>query len=178
MSDKDTIYRQDAIDAIHEDADWLAAQGSDWQAERMERDKSILMSLPSAEKVQLSGEDATFDCISRQAVLDLPIKRDICWFDGSVDEWINVEDIKELPSVQQCMTATSNTMVSETVKIPVMDGTTERLPSAQPETPPYIAEIESEYKKWVSMPSINKPLAKALYEVWKKHDREDVRRNG
>ena len=54
----------------------------------------------------------------------------------------------------------------------------ENLPSAQPETPPYIAEIESEYKKWVSMPPINKPLAKALYEVWKKHVREDVSRNG
>ena len=71
----DLIDRQDAIDAIHEDADWLAAQGSDWQVERMERDKSILMSLPSAEKVQLSGEDATFDCISRQdaitAIFDL-----------------------------------------------------------------------------------------------------------
>ena len=52
------------------------------------------------------------------------------------------------------------------------------LPSAQPETPPYVAEIESEYKKWASMPHINKPLAKALYEVWKKHDREDVSRNG
>lgn len=52
------------------------------------------------------------------------------------------------------------------------------MPSVQPETPPYVAEIESEYKKWVSMPHINKPLAKALYEVWKKHDREDVSRNG
>ena len=45
----DCISRQKAIDAIHEDADWLAAQGNDWQVERMERDKSILMSLPSAE---------------------------------------------------------------------------------------------------------------------------------
>lgn len=54
----------------------------------------------------------------------------------------------------------------------------EELSSAQPETPPYVAEIESEYKKWVSMPHINKPLAKALYEVWKKHDRKDVSRNG
>ena len=49
---KDTIYRQAAIEAIHEDADWLAAQGSDWQVERMERDKSILKSLPSAEPEQ------------------------------------------------------------------------------------------------------------------------------
>jgi hypothetical protein len=43
----DLISRQQAIDEIHEDADWLASQGSDWQVERMERDKSILMSLPS-----------------------------------------------------------------------------------------------------------------------------------
>lgn len=46
---RDLISRQAAIDAIHEDADWLAAQGSDWQVERMERDKSILKSLPSVE---------------------------------------------------------------------------------------------------------------------------------
>ena len=45
----DTISRQQAIDEIHEDADWLASQGSDWQAERMERDKSILKSLPSTQ---------------------------------------------------------------------------------------------------------------------------------
>ena len=49
----DLISRQAAIEAIHEDADWLAAQGSDWQVERMERDKSILKSLPSAEPEQL-----------------------------------------------------------------------------------------------------------------------------
>ena len=30
-NNSDTISRQAAIDAIHEDADWLAAQGSDWQ---------------------------------------------------------------------------------------------------------------------------------------------------
>ena len=46
----DLISREAAIYAIHEDADWLAAQGSDWQVERMERDKSILKSLPSAER--------------------------------------------------------------------------------------------------------------------------------
>lgn len=45
----DCISRQAAIDAIHGDADWLASQGSDWQVERMERDKSILQSLPSAQ---------------------------------------------------------------------------------------------------------------------------------
>lgn len=47
--DADCISRQAAIDAIHEDADWLASQGSDWQVARMERDKSILRSLPSAQ---------------------------------------------------------------------------------------------------------------------------------
>ena len=45
----DCISRTQAIDEIHEDAEWLASQGSDWQVERMERDKSILMSLPSAQ---------------------------------------------------------------------------------------------------------------------------------
>lgn len=50
------------------------------------------------------------------------------------------------------------------------------LPSAQPEQPPYVAEIEAEYQKAVKMPHIHKPLAKALYEVWKKHDREDAER--
>lgn len=50
-----------------------------------------------------------------------------------------ISEIKEAfgidtqPSAQQSMTATSNTVASDTVKIPVMDGTTERLPSAQPE---------------------------------------------
>lgn len=50
------------------------------------------------------------------------------------------------------------------------------LPSAQPEQPPYVAEIEAEYQKAVKMPHIHKPLAKALYEVWEKHDREDAER--
>jgi hypothetical protein len=53
---EDCISRQAAIDAIHEDADWLAAQGSDWQTERMERDKSILQSLPSAQPERKKGE--------------------------------------------------------------------------------------------------------------------------
>ena len=52
----------------------------------------------------------------------------------------------------------------------------EHLPSAQPEQPPYVAEIESEYRKAVNNPYIKKPLAKALYEVWKKHDRDDAER--
>ena len=52
----------------------------------------------------------------------------------------------------------------------------QKLPSAQPELPPYIVEIESEYRKAVNNPYIKKPLAKALYEVWKKHDRDDAER--
>lgn len=80
---KDLISRQAAIDAIHEDADWLASQGSDWQVERMERDKSILMSLPSAEpKTPSNGSitsmkpkkmhvRTTDDLISRQDAVDI-----------------------------------------------------------------------------------------------------------
>ena len=51
----DCISRTQAIDEIHEDADWLASQGSDWQVERMERDKSILMSLPSVQPEHKTG---------------------------------------------------------------------------------------------------------------------------
>ena len=51
----DCISRTQAIDEIHEDADWLASQGSDWQVERMERDKSILMSLPSVQPERKTG---------------------------------------------------------------------------------------------------------------------------
>lgn len=50
------------------------------------------------------------------------------------------------------------------------------MPSAQPEQPLYVVEIESEYRKAVNMPYIKKPLAKVLYEVWKKHDRDDTER--
>lgn len=50
-----------------------------------------------------------------------------------------------------------------------------KLPSAQ--LPSYVAEIEEEYQKAVKAEWIHKPLAKALYEVWKKHDREDVSRH-
>lgn len=90
----DLIDRQDAIDAIHEDADWLAAQGSDWQVERMERDKSILMSLPSAEKAQLSGEDATFDCISRHKAIEAIMSEPP---DAHYPSWY-ADILKELPS--------------------------------------------------------------------------------
>ena len=47
----DLISRQGAIDAIHEDIDWLVAQGGRELdlTECMERAKSILNNLPSAE---------------------------------------------------------------------------------------------------------------------------------
>ena len=92
------------------------------------------------ESKQESKRQATVssDCIYRQQALDAI--RNIKAITGTSDDEILLIDKAEaqtelmmLPSAQQCMTATSNTMVSETVKIPVMDGTTERLPSAEPE---------------------------------------------
>lgn len=41
-----------------------------------------------------------------------------------------------------------------------------------------IREIETEYKKAQKQPWVNKPLAYALYQVWKAHDRTEVSRNG
>lgn len=58
----------------------------------------------------------------------------------------------------------------------IMDIPSLELPSVQPKLPPYVAEIEAEYQKAVKSPYIHKPLAKALYEVWKKHDIEDTER--
>lgn len=42
---------------------------------------------------------------------------------------------------------------------------------------PVFTEIAEEYKKSCGISFINKPLAHALYEVWKKHDRRDTNRN-
>ena len=42
---------------------------------------------------------------------------------------------------------------------------------------PVFAEIAEEYKKACEISYINKPLAYALHEVWKKHDRRDTNRN-
>ena len=44
----DLINRQEAINALKEDAEWLSSQGSAWQTERMERDINILQELPVA----------------------------------------------------------------------------------------------------------------------------------
>ena len=54
----DLISRQAEIDAIHEDIDWLAAQGArDLDLpECMERAKSILQSLPSAQPMRKTSK--------------------------------------------------------------------------------------------------------------------------
>lgn len=80
------------------------------------------------------------DLIDRQAALDVVNRYDFKYpkymerFVTELRDAMKADitsDLEDLPSAQQYMTATSNTMVSDTVKIPVMDGTTERLPSAQ-----------------------------------------------
>ena len=86
----DCISRTQAIYEIHEDADWLAAQGSDWQTERMERDKSILMSLPSVQPDIIRCKDCKWygradkrrfyrdmDCLQKRIDTIVP-DRDFC----------------------------------------------------------------------------------------------------
>lgn len=78
---------------------------------------------------------------------------------------------------EPCEDAVSRQAVINIINKPVIIKAKEQieaLPSVQPEIPPYVAEIEAEYKKWINVPCIRKPLAKALYEVWKKHDMEDT----
>ena len=72
------------------------------------------------------------DLISRQDAINVMCNK-VCGVDycGCATDCNEIKGIMELPSAGQIMTATSNTVVSDTVKIPVMDGTTERLPSAE-----------------------------------------------
>ena len=124
----DLIYRQNAIDAM------CSACGYDCDKSEFvynaPQDEQVIMcpehyassTLPSAEPKQSIAE---WQKDFREYINMLNIPRDD--YNGLM------EYIDEVPFAQQCMTATSNTMVSETVKIPVMDGTTERLPSVEPE---------------------------------------------
>lgn len=43
-------------------------------------------------------------------------------------------------------------------------------------TEKWIQEVKEMYQKAVNLPYIKKPLAWALYQVWKKHDKEDTSR--
>lgn len=110
-----------------------------------------IMRVPSAQS-EVRAQMSSADCISRQAAIDAIDDAN----DGLVEDDYTY-------GVQSGM---------EKAKYVI-----EYLPSVQPNQSPYVAEIESEYKKWVNIPYINKPLAKAMYEVWKRHDREDVSRN-
>lgn len=94
------------------------------------------------------------DCISRQAAIDAMEKF-----------WMTISDKHQTLDDAMAVYADCKRIVK-------------CLPSAQPELPPYVAEIEEEYQKAVANEWIHKPLAKALYEAWKKHDREDVSRHG
>ena len=92
----DCISRQAAIDEIHEDADWLASQGSDWQVERMERDKSILMSLPSVQPETNCSEipNNWIPCSERLPEIDkevLVTDGELCWV-CSLFESPDIED--------------------------------------------------------------------------------------
>lgn len=92
----DCISRTQAIDEIHEDAEWLASQGSDWQTERMERDKSILMSLPSVQPETNCSEipNNWIPCSERLPEIDkevLVTDGELCWV-CSLFESQDIED--------------------------------------------------------------------------------------
>lgn len=78
----DLIDRQDAIDTLLTGKEFLMRVLDDTDVIGQDREKyswglgliesciNDIEELPSAEKVQLSGEDATFDCISRQDAIN------------------------------------------------------------------------------------------------------------
>lgn len=52
------------------------------------------------------------------------------------------------------------------------EGAIFNLPSAQPESPEWAQKVELMHSKALKMPYIKKPMAWALYQVWKEYDNE------
>jgi len=97
----DTISRQAAIEtAIDAADDWDGGMNS----ERARIIGKALLDLPSAqpEKAQLSQEDATFDCISRQAAIDAFKPYAEYESNRSNKDWVKRIEVilSELPSAQ------------------------------------------------------------------------------
>lgn len=113
-------------------------------------------------KAQLSKENTTKDAISRQATIDA--------LNVSAELLRRVLDDADVVGAVRVKYEWGLELIELHISV------IKELPSAQPEIPPYVAEIEAEYKKWINVPYIRKPLAKALCEVWKKYDREETER--
>lgn len=105
------------------------------------------------------------DLISRQAAIDAMATWD--WQEMYLPIHFK-QLLEELPSAQPEYT-------EQDIKDAYSEGFEIGL-AAQPEQPSWVVEIEEEYKRYAAKPYYRKPLAKALYEVWKKHDREDAER--
>lgn len=113
-------------------------------------------------KAQLYKESTTKDAISRQAAIDE--------LNVSAELLRRVLDDADIVGAVRAKYEWGLELIELHISV------IKELPSAQPEIPPYVAEIEAEYKKWINVPYIRKPLAKALCEVWKKYDREETER--
>lgn len=139
---------QEAIKQLEIAKGLIHKDGQDWLDER---DFPVLDIAIEALK-RLDAPDINVgDMISRQAAIDALGEEPPVWYDGE-------DEIAEQNQWRRDLEAIKN------------------LPSVQPELPSYVAEIEEEYQKAVKTPYIRKPLANALHEVWKKHDREDAER--
>ena len=96
---RDLIYRDEAIKALGEEPPvWNDEYHEIAEREQWRSDVKAIEAVPSAqpEKMQLSREDATFDCISRQAVIDMIMGQPP---EAHYPSWY-AEQIKALPSAQ------------------------------------------------------------------------------
>ena len=59
---------------------------------------------------------------------------------------------------------------------PVYHALSEAIKALSAEPDQWIREVRIQYERFNAMSWVKKPLAKALYEVWKKHDIEDTER--
>lgn len=155
--------------------------------------------------MELISKQAAIDALVAETIYTEEELREYYEANSHRNEWVNgiyeaVEAIKQLPPANSSEFPNSSDTISRTGSDPsqiaahiihdAIDNTTfaeEEYPGIKEQLhrsveeweklQPVFTEIAEEYKKSCEISYINKPLAHALYEVWKKHDRRDTKRN-
>lgn len=198
--DDDTISRAKAIEALDKRFDSIPME----QTSEILMLRKDLRELPPAQLGANLAEVGT-DCISRQAAIDavncVMVMKGIRSWKSIVSETVEsakrimTDNIRDLPPVQPLNQDSIETQSSDPSQIAaqIIHDAIDNTAFAEEEYPgvkeqlhrsveeweklqTVFCEIAEEYQKAVSMTWINKPIAKALYEVWKRYDRNEKKR--
>lgn len=173
-TDTDTISRQAAIKALDKRFDSIP----------MEQTTAILLlrrDLRELPPTNTSEYPNSSDTISRAKAIEALNRECRC---GAVIDHCGLETamdiISELTPAQTAAQIIHEAIDNTTFAEEEYPGIKEQLHRSVEEwekLQPVFTEIAEEYKKSCEISYINKPLAHALHEVWKKHDRRDTNRN-